>query len=341
MLEHLKTNLTRLVDIPAPPGFEDKVREAVRGQIQELVDEVAVDRLGNLIATMDGSGANPPLIMLSAHLAEVGLIATHVDPRGFVRFAGLGDLQPRYLLGGRAQFLDGTRGTISAEGELDSADLPPIKKMYIDLGEEGREDHPVSVGDPGVFEGPPRDLGKRLISKALDNRAGVAVLIEVIRQLSAEPPGPHRLAFVFSVREEVSRKGVGPAAFRLQPDVGLGIDVTPTGDTPGISGREVQLGGGPAVKIRDQNLIVDSRVLEWITSSAEAGDIPYQRDIQEEGTSDAAVIQVSRSGVPSGGVSIPCRYGHGPSEMVDWRDLEDAVKLLVELTTRPLDWLRE
>ena len=168
-----------------------------------------------------------------------------------------------------------------------------------------------------MFDRPFIDLGKRIVSKALDDRVSCAILIEVLRQVSS---GPNELVFVFSSQEEVGMRGVTSAAYSVDPDLGIAVDVTSVGDTPN-SKMEVGLGKGPAIKVRDQGMIADPRVVRWMTETAEKSGIPYQLEILELGTTDARAIQVSRAGVPAGCVYIPARYIHSPSEIVDMGDV--------------------
>lgn len=340
METYLRSILQDLVRIPAPPGGEQELRNFVQGELEGVGDPMRVDPLGNLILPLKRVEEDLPVIMLSAHLDEVGIIATHIDDRGFIRFTNLGGLNPGYLLGSRVRFLKETAGVISAEGSRKSKRVPDMSKLYIDVGVSSREDCPVRVGDLAVFQGPYRDAGKRVISRALDDRIGVGILMDLARRMSENRADlPHQLFFVFSVQEEVRRRGIGPAAYQLKPDLGLAVDVTSTGDTPGGKKMEVELGGGPAVKIRDQGMLADPRVVSWMIEGAQALQIPYQREILEGGTTEAANMQVSRSGVPAGCLSIPCRYVHSPSEMVDWDDVEGALKLLEDLLSRPVPLL--
>jgi endoglucanase len=175
-----------------------------------------------------------------------------------------------------------------------------------------------------------------MISKAMDDRIGAAVLIETLRQHKSSP---HELYFVFSVQEEVGLRGATTAAFGIDPDLGLASDVTGTGDTPRRSSRrmEVSLGKGPAIKVRDGGMLSDPRVVDWMVRTAENAHLPYQLEVLEGGTTDARAIQLTRAGVPAGCLSIPCRYIHSPSEMVDTSDVENAVRLLVELISKPVE----
>ena len=170
----------------------------------------------------------------------------------------------------------------------------------------------------------------------MDDRIGAAVLIETLRQLKSSP---HELYFVFSVQEEVGLRGATTAAFGIDPDLGIASDVTTTGDTPRRTSRRmaVSLGEGPAIKVRDGGMLSDPRVVDWMVRTAEKTGLPYQLEVLEAGTTDARAIQVTRAGIPAGCISIPCRYVHSPSEMVDTRDVENAVRLLVELISNPVE----
>jgi len=271
--------------------------------------------------------------MLSAHMDEIGLIATHVDEKGFVRFTTIGGVRPHTCISGRVRFLNGAQGLISMERVDDPNRLPTIENLYIDVGATGRADCPVSVGDLAVFDRPFLDLGDRLVSKAMDDRISVAVMIETLRQLKTSP---HELYFVFSTQEEVGLRGATTAAYGVDPDLGVAVDVTQTGDTPKGFRMEVSLGKGPAIKVRDGGMLSDPRVVRWMVAAAEAAGLPYQLEVLEGGTTDARAIQMARAGVLSGCVSIPTRYIHSPSEMVDYNDVQNAVKLLIALLSGPI-----
>jgi putative aminopeptidase FrvX len=168
----------------------------------------------------------------------------------------------------------------------------------------------------------------------MDDRIGVAVLIETLRRLDRTP---HELYFVFSVQEEVGLRGATTAAFGIDPDLGLAVDVTATGDTPKAEKMEVSLGKGPAIKVRDSGMLADPRLVDRMVRSAEIAGLPYQLEVLERGTTDARSIQLTRAGVPTGCLSIPCRYIHAPSEMVDHNDVQNAVSLLVALLKGPIE----
>ncbi len=331
----MKALIEKLVAIPGPSGYEQAIRAAVRAEIEAVADEVRVDALGNLIARMGRRAENGQRILLSAHMDEIGVIATHIDAGGFVRFLPIGGVSPRTCIGGRVRFLNGAQGVIGLE-RLAADKNPTFEHLFIDLGAANKKACPVNVGDFAVFERPLVDLGGRIISKALDDRIGVAVLIETMRRLHAQAnPSPHELYFVFSVQEEVGCRGAGAAAFGVEPDLGIAIDVTGSGDTPRGGRMDTSLGGGPAIKVRDQGMIADPRVVRWMVNVAQKGRIPYQLEVLPAGSTDAMTIQLSRAGVPSGCVSVVTRYIHSPSEMLDLQDVEDTVRLVQALLNSP------
>ncbi|MBS1248780.1 MAG: putative aminopeptidase YsdC [Chloroflexi bacterium] len=328
----MKSLIKKFAQIPGPSGYENQIRAAVRAEVEPCANEVIVDALGNLIVRWGEKGPDGLRMMLSAHLDEIGVIATHVDKKGFVRFAGLGGVHPAYCVGGHVRFLNGTRGVISFEKESGLKKMPSLDKLFIDVGATSPGDCPVGVGDVAVFARKYQELGEKIVTKALDDRIGVVVLVEALRQLHEENlDSPHELYFVFSTQEEVGLRGAGTSAYHINPDLGLSVDVTSTGDTPKGSKMEVRLGEGPAIKVRDGGMLSDPRVVDWMVSTAEEHEIPCQLEILKGGTTDARAIQVTRAGVPVGCLSVPCRYVHSPSEMVDYGDVEDSVRLLVAL----------
>lgn len=333
----MKSLIQTLVETAGPSGFEAEIRKVVRNQVAPFSDDIRVDNLGNLIAVKGTPRPDRKKLMLAAHLDEIGIMATHIDEAGFIRFLPIGGVSALTCLGGRVRFMSGATGVIGVE-RLDSGKTPSINQLFIDMGCQSRKDCTVNVGDVAVFERPFSDLGNRLVSKAMDDRVSVAILIETLRQLS-ETAGelPYQVFFVFSVQEEVGIRGATTAAFGLEPDLGLAVDVTATGDTPKGIKMEVSLGCGPAIKVRDQGNISDPRVVEWMVKTAEKARLPYQMEVLERGRTDARAIQLSRAGVPAGCLSIPCRYIHSPSEMVDFQDVENAVRLLVALLQQPID----
>ena len=330
----MKSLIEKLISTPGPSGYEAQIRDLVRTEIEAFADEITVDALGNLIVRKTASsGSDGKKIMIAGHMDEIGVIVTHIDDSGFVRFSNLGGVFPRYVPGGRVRFLDGTLGVIGTEWVPDAYKVPPLDKMFIDVGATNKKECPIRVGDVAVFDRPFSTLGNRLVSKALDDRIAVAVMVETLRQLKKSS---HDLYFVFTVQEEVGVRGATTAAFRVNPDLGLAVDVTLSGDTPKGVRMDVALGKGPAIKVKDSGMLADPRVVNWMVEISQKEKIPYQLEVLERGGTDARAIQLTRAGVPAGCLSIPCRYVHSPSEMVDLGDVQNAVKLLVALLSNSI-----
>jgi endoglucanase len=327
----MKDLIKNLVETVSPSGFEGAIRQVIRAEVEPLADDLRVDSMGNLIARKGSTqGAR---IMLAAHMDEIGVMVTHIDDKGFARILPIGGVRPITCLGGRVRFVNGASGVIYGERQEDPSRTPSFEQLFVDLGVSKVEDSPVKVGDVAAFERPFMDLDKRLVAKSMDDRIGVAVLIETLRNLGETP---NQVYFVFSVQEEVGVRGATVAAFGLDPDIGVAVDVTAWGDTPKGYRMEVALGKGPAIKVRDSGMLAHPRVVDWMVGTAQSANIPYQLEVLEYGGTDAQAIQLTRSGVPSGTISIPCRYVHSPSEMVDYDDVQNAVRLLVEMLRQPI-----
>jgi tetrahedral aminopeptidase len=329
----MKDLIKKFVEAIGPSGFETAVRNMIRAEIESLADDIQIDPLGSLIARKGQKGEGGQRIMLSAHMDEIGVMATHIDENGFVRFTTLGGVRPHTCYGGRVRFVNGVGGMIGGE-RLDAPDkVHTFEQLYIDVGAANRADCPIKVGDAAGFDRPMLDLGDRIVAKSMDNRISCAVLVEVMRQIESTP---NELYFVFSTQEEVGLRGATTAAYAVNPDIGISVDVTGVGDTPRSPKMEVGLGKGPTVKVRDGGMISDPRLVRFMADTAEKAGIPYQLEILEGGTTDARAMQITRAGMPASCVSIPTRYIHSPSEMVDYRDVQNSVKLLVELLSHPI-----
>ena len=330
----MKPLIKKLVESYGPSGHEDQIRDLIRGEIKGLADYVTVDPLGNLIAVIKKKSKSGRKVMLAAHMDEIGVIVSHIDAKGFARFQSIGGVSPLTCLGGRVLFANGVVGVIGMERRENPANAPTLDQMFVDVGATSADDCPVKVGDAAGFYRPFEELGARLVAKSMDDRIGCAILIEVMRALKRTP---HEVQFAFTVQEEVGTRGAGPAGFGLEPDLALAVDVTLTGDTPKGSRMAVKLGGGAAIKVRDGGMLSDPRIVALLEQRATEGKIANQREVLESGTTDARAIQLARAGVPSGCVSIPCRHIHTPSEMVDLKDVQACVNLLVYTLERPIE----
>lgn len=327
----MDTLIKDLGEAYGPSGEETPVRELIEDLVKPSVDRTFTDNLGNLFAIREGPA---PLLMVSAHMDEIGIIITHIDEKGFLRIAPVGGLAPHLLVGQRLRFKDGAVGTVYHEKLKEIKELD-WNKLYLDIGAgsaAAAREH-VEIGDLACLHQPFTILGERYLGKAMDDRIGCAILVETARRLPRDLP--QSICFVFSVQEEVGLRGAITAAYRLNPGYGLAVDVTRAGDTPEAPLMDISLGKGPAIKVKDSSMISNPRVRGFMIETAAAAGIPYQLEVLERGGTDAGAIQVSREGVPSGTLSIPCRYVHTPSEMVDAGDVRHAVALLEKLCATP------
>lgn len=318
--------LKKLLKAFGPSGNEENIREIIKKEIEPYVTKVTQDVMGNLIAFKEGKGKS---IMLSAHMDEIGLIITHIDQKGFLRFASIGGVSDALSIGQRVQFSDGTIGYISSEPLEKKEDLS-LDQMFIDIGAKNKKqaEKKVLIGDAASFYGPLIVNNNRGISKAMDNRIGCFVLIDIIKKIKKND---NNIYFVFTVQEELGLRGARTSAYTINPDIGIAVDVTKTGDTPEAKIMEVSLGEGPAIKILDSSIICHPVVKNMLISTAKKCNIPYQLEVLEKGGTDAGAIHLTRSGVPTGAVSIPTRYIHSPGEMVDFDDVKNVIQLLLEL----------
>jgi len=318
--------LTELCGTFGPSGDEDLVAALVRRRVKPLVQEVAEDSMGNVMARCPGKGAR---VMLAAHMDEIGVVVTHVDARGFARFGTIGGVRLESAVNQRVRLRNGRVGVMMEE-DRGNKDDKKLDRMYIDFGYESAAaaKKEVRVGDSACFDRGLEVLGERAISKAMDDRVACAVLIETARQLQKSP---NDVTFCFTVQEEVGTRGAMPAAYALNPDVALSVDVTLTGDIPECRPMEVALGGGAAIKVKDGGHIAHPKVRDLMVRIARAKRIKHQLEVLNlpGASTDAMAIHRVREGVPTGCLSIPCRYVHSVSEMVDLRDVEASVNLLV------------
>ena len=323
--------IKKLTEAYGPSGREAGVREIIRAEIGKGSD-IRVDAMGSLIVHRPGKGGRK--VMLASHMDEIGVVVTHVDQKGFLRFGNVGGVRPMHLAGGRVQFANGVTGVIGMEKLEDANKVPGMDKFYIDVGAAENAPPKVAVGDIACFARPFEELGGRLVAKAMDDRIGCAILIQLMKELKKSP---HDIFFVFTVQEEVGLRGAATSAFGVEPDLALAVDITLTGDTPECSPMAVRLGGGPAIKVKDSGMIAHGGVKDWLVRTAQAGTIPFQLEVLTGGSTDAMAMQTSRAGVPAGCVSIPTRYAHSPSEMIDYEDVQNTVRLLEAALSAPID----
>ena len=316
--------MERLSDCFGPSGREKKIREMIMDEIKELADEITIDPLGNLIARKIGKGKK---ILITAHMDQIGLIITHVDEKGFLRFSNVGGLNPKGLLGLRMVFDNGLEGVICQEDLKDKEKLT-IGKLFLDVASTDKEfiQKNFRIGDMCVFKTEYYETEDCVICKAADDRIGCYILIEALK---AHPETDNDIYYVFSVQEEVGFRGAKTASYSIEPDLAIAIDVTGTGDTLDGIKMDVKLGGGAAIKLMDKSIITHTEVKDLLTYLAEKNNIKYQYEVLEFGGTDAGQIHTSRDGVPSGVISIPTRNLHTSGEIFNKFDVEECLKLVI------------
>lgn len=326
--------IKKLTEAWGPSGYEHQIRALIREEVADLADEVRVDALGNLICRV-GSGGKK--VMISAHMDEIGVMANYLEPEtGYLRFTNIGGLIYTTLHGNRVKFEDGTVGVIAAHDAFGKGrtSAPSTDNFFIDVhGDDGKP--AVDAGSPAGFWREAQQRGDRVIAKSLDDRIGCVVAIEAMRKINHVTP--NELYFVFSVQEEVGVRGARVAAQGIEPDVGIALDVCPTGDEIKNRKMAVKLGAGAAIKVIDTSLIVPPAIKNWMIDRAEKDGIPYQLELLTGGGTDAGAIQSAGAGVPSGCISIPCRFVHTTSETVDLGDVQNCVDLLAGLVGNEIE----
>ena len=324
--------LKRLCDAFGVSGYEREVREVIKEEIKDLADEILVDDLGNIIALKKGHGENKKRIMASAHMDEIGFQVIKIDDKGFIIVRALGGIPLVPTIMNRVIFRNGVQGIVSNSVDVDA--VKNIKKLYIDIGAESKEEAEkyVKIGDVASYVGEYVELkGNNVTSKALDDRAGCYILIEALKKMN----NPYNDVYcVFSVQEEVGLRGATVAANRIKPEIGIALDVTIASDYPNSAVGSNKLGGGAAVKISDGSVICDEYLVDEMISCSEENEIKYQRDVIDGGGTDAGAINRSNYGVKATGISVPMRYVHGPNGFVNMVDIDASIELLAKYVDR-------
>ncbi|TDT60932.1 M42 family metallopeptidase [Fonticella tunisiensis] len=318
--------LKKLTEAFGPSGNEDEIAEVIIGEIKNYVDQIRRDRLGNVIAIKKGKGIGK--IMVSAHMDQIGVMVTSIDKNGFLRFTDIGYVSPYTSVSQTVVFKNGVEGIVSREEKKEIKDVK-LGDMYIDIGASSKEEalQRVNIGDFGVFKSNFVVNGDRISTGALDDRVGCYAAIEAAKRLKETHADVY---FVFTVQEESYLSGAATSAYAIEPDCAIVIDVTDTGDTPNCHPMALKLGEGAAIKIMDRGMISHPKVKNFLIDIAKNHNIKYQLEVLEGGATDGAEIHVSRAGVPTGAISIPTRYIHSPQEMVDIKDVNGAIELLVK-----------
>ncbi len=332
--------LRQLLTAAGPSGYETAPAAVFAEAARAFTDDVSVDVMGSVVARVGGTEEGSPLLAIVGHIDEIGLIVTHIDDNGFLRFMGVGGWDPQILVGQRVELTtrEGTVGGVVGRKpihllrEEDRKKVAELRDLHIDIaardGDEARG--LVRIGDVAVIAGEPLELrNERVVSRAMDNRLGAFIALEAARLVAEAGGAPGDVAALGVVQEEITFGGARTSAFRLQPDVAIVVDVTHETSAPGIEVNEIgkhEFGSGPVI---ERGSVLNPAVYELLQEAAEREGIPFtvQASARSTGT-DADAIHLSRAGVPTGGVSVALRYMHSPVEMVQLDDVDACARLI-------------
>lgn len=335
--------LKRLTETAGIGGREERIRSIVIDELKDYVDEIKVDAIGNVIALKRGIGENSKKVMISAHMDEIGFMVSYIDDKGFLRLNPVGGFDPRTLVAQRVK--------VHGREDLDGVLMPGVKPIHImtpdeakkslsvsdffvDLGRSKEEvEKLVRIGDFVTLERNFLEIGENFSAKALDDRAGVYIMIEAIKRLKDHDVDIYAVG---SVQEELGLRGATTSAYGIQPDIGVGLDLTIAGDIPGGSPHEQisALGAGAAIKLMDSASISNYKLVNFMRDLAEENNIKYQMEILPRGGTDSGAIERARTGCPVITLSLPARYVHSNVETANKQDLESIIQLLTKFLER-------
>ena len=332
--------LSRLLTAAGPSGFETAPAAVFAEAARGFTDDVSIDVMGSVVARVPGKVPGTPSLAVVGHIDEIGLIVTHIDDDGFLRFAGIGGWDPQILAGQRVQLaikggtLPGVVGrkAIHLLRDEDRKRVPELRELHIDIGakdgDQARE--VVRIGDVAVIDGKPVEmLGNRVVSRAMDNRLGAFVALEAARLVAEAGGAPGMVAACGVVQEEIGLNGARTSAYSVAPDVAIAVDVTHETGVPGTDVNETgkhRFGDGPVI---ERGSTLNPVLFEMLHDTAEREGIPFTIAAAGRGTgTDADAIHLSRSGIPTGLISIPLRYMHSPVEMVQCDDIDACARLI-------------
>ena len=337
----LSENLEKLSNACGVAGREEEVRNLMIKLMKPYADQIIVDKLENVIAIKKGR-KDAPKVMLAAHMDEIGLMVKTINKEGFLQFAKMGGIDDRILIAQKVT-VNTAKGTLQGiigskpphiQKEEERKKIVAYDELFIDIGAENKENAAemgVKVGDPVTFDTKYAKITEdTAIGKAFDNRIGCATMIETLKLLEKTKTDCTIYA-VGTVQEELGLRGAATAAFGVDPDIGIALDVTIAGDVPGVREFDttVKMGKGPALTVSDSGMITHPKVLRLLLDTAEEEKIAIQLETGLMGSTDAARISLTRQGVPSGTISIGTRYIHSPVGMLSLKDAEETAKLTV------------
>jgi putative aminopeptidase FrvX len=345
-MDPIEQLLKELTEAHGVPGYETPVRAVVRHYMQSL-GELSQDKLGSVICKVEGTEKSPR-VMLAGHMDEIGFMVKQLTKDGFIKFLPLGGWFDQVLLGQRVIIKTSKGDVLGVIGAKPPHMLSPEerskvvlrKDMYIDIGvssEDELKEIGVQVGDPIVPDSDFQILanGKNYLSKAFDDRVGVALIVNVLQKLKNKPH-PNTIFGAATVMEEVGLRGATTSVDAVQPDVALILESDIAGDVPGIKEEEskVKLGGGPSMLVYDARLIPNLKLCKFVSETAKDLGINLQLSSIEGGSTDGAAIHLYKTGVPTVVLAVPARHIHSHNSIINRNDYDNAVKLVVELITR-------
>ena len=322
----MRSILEKLLKPVAPTGYETAAADEIIALIKDHADSVSKDVMGNVVAVKQGQPGGKR-IMLSSHMDHIGYIVTDIEEDGFLRVMTLGGVgltdTARHIV-----FTNGTEGVLCVQPRKPGENLEN-KHMFVDIGAETRSEasERVQIGECAVVRSDIISLGEhRVAAPAMDDRCACALQVAALQRMGCPR---NTVIAVFSAQEEVGCRGAKTAAYEADPDIGLALDVTGWGDTPEVKLPSIKLGRGAAIKVMDRGSISSPLVRDALIACAEKEQAAYQREVLPYGGTDACTIQQARGGVAVGTLSIPCRYVHSACEVIDMRDMESALKILL------------
>lgn len=350
-LESIRDYQKQLSNLIGVSGYEEDVSNFILSEIEDnnLADKCWIDPLGNVLAIREGTEGSER-ILLDAHIDEIGFMISHIEKSGFLRFVSMGSWDKRILLGQpvilRSHTKQNFHGLISSTPpHLTTAKernkVVEIPNMYIDVAMSSETEviqNGINVGTIGTLFSPYIEFSNNMVrGKAFDDRTGCNVILHVMKLLKENKNLTQTFLFNFAVQEEVGRKGAITGAFKLKPTMAIAIENTTAADVPGIKESEIPayIGKGPAITIADKSIISNPKVNDRLIKNAEFEKIPFQFKKPKYGLTDAGVIEVSRGGVPSSVVSVPCRYIHSPTSLLKLTDVYDTVRLINAFIQNP------
>lgn len=327
---------------PGISGFEGEIAKILKRELKDVADTIEEDSMGNVIATKKGE-KKAPTVMLASHMDEIGLMVRYIDKKGFIKFSTIGGINDQMLMNQTVTIhsYNGKKVTGVIGSKPPHITKPEERKkvvkaddMFIDIGACSKEnaEEMVSIGDPITFNAEfaefPNDL---IMGKALDNRIGCYVMMEVLKRVNTRAT----VYGVGTVQEEVGLKGAKTSSFKLNPDLAIALDVTLSGDHPGIKPEEapVVIGKGPSIVLIDasgRGIITQKSIKDLLVNAGNENNIDYQLEVSDGGTTDGTAIHLTREGIPTGVLSVPTRYIHTPVSVASMKDVESTIQLITK-----------